>query len=110
MCPLVPRNEAVAFASKNLPKEAEGFTDIVEYTVTQKLPDLPLWEYVKEYFVHPHHFFRSRSDREKTMISYLKEGTWGDLERDWDQLFSMQDGYKPFEVRAKFYEHAVICF
>lgn len=109
-CPLVPRNEVAVFSSQNLPVEAEGFVDSVEYTVEQKLPDLPFWRYVKEIAIHPRYLFINSHEKASVIISYRKEATWGEFERDWDNLFSFPGGYKPFEVRAKFYEHAVLCF
>lgn len=109
-CPLLPRNEIALFSSKDLPVEAEGFIDAVEYTIEQKLPSLPFWRYVKEIAIHPRYLFKNSNEKTDIIVSYRKEATWGEFERDWDDLFSFAGGYKPFEVRAKFYEHAVLCF
>lgn len=109
-CQIVPRNESAMLASEDLPVEAEGFTDTVEYTLVQKLPDLPWWIYIKEHSMNPKYFLMSSKERRDLMVSYTKEATWGEFERDWENLFSFPDRHKPFEVKAKFYEHAVICF
>ena len=109
-CPLVPRNESAMFASENLPVEAEGFTDTVEYTLVQKIPNLPWWTYIKEHSANPKYFLMNSKERRDTAVPYTKEASWGEFERDWDNLFSFPSGHKPFEIKAKFYEHAIICF
>jgi hypothetical protein len=109
-CALVPRNEAAVFSSDNLPVEAEGCVDTVEYTIEQKLTDLPFLRYVKEIASHPRYLFTNANEKAAIVVAYRKEATWGEFGRDWDDLFSFPGGYKPFEVRAKFYEHAIVCF
>ncbi len=109
-CHLLPRNESAMFASENLPVEAEGFTDVVEYTVVQSFPNLPWWRHIQETVTHPSYFFKSTDERLSITVSYTKEATWSEFGRDWDSLYSFPSGHKPFEIKAKFYENAVICF
>lgn len=109
-CHLVPRGEGVVLASFSPPEQAEGFSDEVEYRIKENLIETVPWRRHLFYLRHPSYIQKSNDELREILIYYEKEGSWREFKDDWEKIKAYTDGAKAFEVRAKFTEHAIICF
>jgi hypothetical protein len=109
-CHLVTRSERVSLASAELPLYAVGFSGNVKYTVKESIGGLPYWQYILEKIKNPEYLFQKKEDLQVAFITVEKEGTWNELIADFEKIPSISGNIKPYELKALYFEHAMVCY
>jgi hypothetical protein len=109
-CYLVPRGEKLSIASKKFPVFASGFEDNVFFTLKESLSTLPYPEKAYEYLLNLSYFQMTSHEIRQIQVTYTRESSWNDLKRAWWKSWSFANGNKPYEIKAKDTEHAIVCF
>lgn len=108
-CQMVTNWHRTGLASLTPPTAAEGFADEVRYTVVQSIESLTGLRYAWERFTRPKHWWRIDGLAQIT-VEREKTESWRRFIDDWDLVWKFGDGYRAFEVRSLWNEHALICF
>lgn len=109
VCHLVTRGERVSLASTEQPVYAVGFSNGVKYTIKESIGSLPTWKYILEKIKNLDYFFQNREDLQVAFITSDVEGTWNEFIADFDKIPSISDK-KTYELKALYFEHAMVCY
>lgn len=111
-CQLVPRSKKMGFSSLRPPLRAEGFKDEVTYTISLKVPNLSMWRYVLYRLGNWKDLFKGRDYFAYSTVEYEHTSSWNEFVDNWDKVWSPPNmsGYRPFEARALWNEHAIARF
>lgn len=108
-CQMVTNWNRMGLASQRVPVAAEGFADEVSYVLVQNVQSLTGVDYLWERLTRPRQWFKAEELTE-IMVERTKKENWKRFLDDWDLIWKFNDGYRAFEVRSLWDEHAVICF